>query len=145
MTATTAVNGLDVLERLSEAGYRLTVGPEPTQPGKHPRARFEVMGREEPPPDLLELIEGHRNALKAATLLADPPAWLEKLCELYWSGYETPVRLTAPTGKAELYVVSVSVKNIAAAIAAEIGMDPLRWQGIRGEVEEALGHWEGPA
>ncbi len=40
-------------------------------------------------------------------------------------------------------MVSVSIKNICAAVAAEIGMDPLRWEAIREEVEEALGSWEG--
>ena len=145
MTAITAVNGFDVLERLSEAGYRLTVGPEPTEPGKHPRARFEVMGREKPPPDLLELIEGHRDALKAAALLTDTPAWLEKLFDYYRSGHKTPVRHSGPSGKTEIYVVTVSIKNVAAAVAAEIGMDPLEWEAIREEVEGALGMWEGPS
>ena len=40
-------------------------------------------------------------------------------------------------------MVRVSVKNIAAAVAAEIGMDPLQWEKIRDEVEEALGSWDG--
>jgi hypothetical protein len=40
-------------------------------------------------------------------------------------------------------MVSVSVENIAAAVAAEIGMNPLEWEAIREEVEEALGTWKG--
>jgi hypothetical protein len=62
--------------------------------------------------------------VKEAALLADPPGWLEGLFELWFSGPETTVR------------------NIATAVAIEIGMDPLEWQAIREEVEEALGRWE---
>jgi hypothetical protein len=39
--------------------------------------------------------------------------------------------------------VGVSKKNIATADAAEIGLDPVRWEEIREEVEEVLGTWEG--
>ena len=104
--------------------------------------RLQVRGAEPPPDNLDRAIAETRNALAARVLLANPPPWLERLFELWRSGHETPVRLTAPTGKAEVYMVRVSIKNFAAAVAAEIGMDPLRWEAIREEVEEALGSWK---
>jgi hypothetical protein len=81
--------------------------------------------------------------VKTAVLLSDPPAWLEKLFEMWWDGTETPVSLSAPSGKAETYMVRVTVKQIATATAAKIGLDPLKWEMIREEVEEALGSWKG--
>jgi hypothetical protein len=103
--------------------------------------RLKVRGLQPPPPDLERAITEDRDALKARVLLSDPPGWLEKLFRLYWSGHETPVRLTGTSGKAEVFMVSVSIKNIAAAVAAEIGMPVLEWERIRPEVEEALGTW----
>ncbi len=37
----------------------------------------------------------------------------------------------------------MSVKHIAEAVAAKIGMDPREWGQVREEVEEALERWEG--
>jgi len=129
------MSGAVVLDRLEAAGYDLALeGGE-----------IRASGPAEPPPDLRDLVEKNRTGLKAALLLADPPAWLARLFDLWWSGHETPVRLSGPSGAAEVYMVRVSIKNIAAAVAAEIGMDPLEWQRIRPEVEEALGSWEGAA
>ncbi len=107
--------------------------------------RLKVRGLRPPPPELERAIAEERDALKARVLLSDPPPWLAKLFHLYWSGYETPVRLTGTSGKAEVFMVSVSIKNIAAAVAAEVGMPVLEWERIRPEVEEALGTWEGAA
>jgi hypothetical protein len=130
-----AVSGAGVLDRLEAAGYDLALeGGEVRAAGPAP-----------PSEDLRALVEENRDGLKAALLLANRPPWLEKLFELWWSGHQTPVRLSGPTGGAETYLVSVSVKNIAAAVAAEIGLDPLHWEHIRPEVEEALGTWEGAA
>jgi hypothetical protein len=134
----TRENGFDVLARLSEAGYRFTVGLEPTQPERHPRTVIKIDGPDKPTAELAELIAEHRDALKAAVLLSNPPGWLERLFDLWFSGHETPVRLDNG-----VYMVRVSVKNIAAAVAADIGMDPLEWEKIREEVEEAMGSWEG--
>ncbi len=135
--------GFDVLARLSSAGYQFTVGLEPTKPEKHPRTVIKIDGPEEPAPELAELIAEHRDALKAAVLLSDPPEWLAMLFERWWHGAETPVKLSGPSGGAADYMVRVSVKNIAAAVAAAVGMDPLQWEKIREEVEETLGSWEG--
>jgi hypothetical protein len=128
------VSGTNLLARLNEWGsVRLRDG------------QIEAEGPAPPTEDLRAAVEEHRDVLKTAILLSDPPAWLRKLFDLYWSGHETPVRLTSPaTGQAETYLVHVSLKNIAAAVAAEIGTDPLRWEELRGEVEEALGSWEVP-
>ena len=107
--------------------------------------RLKVRGLRPPPPELGRAIAEERDALKARVLLASPPPWLAKLFRLYWSGHETPVRLTGTSGKAEVFMVSVSIKNIAAAVAAEVGMPVLEWERIRPEVEEALETWEGAA
>jgi len=124
-----------VANTLTGRGYTLAVEDH----------RLRVRGAEPPPDDLDRAIAENRNALAARVLLANPPAWLARLFDLWWSGHETPVRLSGPSGAAEVYMVRVSIKNIAAAVAAEIGMDPLEWQRIRPEVEEALGSWEGAA
>jgi hypothetical protein len=107
--------------------------------------RLKVRGCEPPPEDLEQGIVKHRDELKTLALLSDPPVWLGRLFDLYWSGHETPVRLTGTSGKPEVYLVHVSIKNICAAVAAEIGMPVLEWERIRSEVEEVLGAWEGAA
>lgn len=89
------------------------------------------------------MIVEHRDKIKAMLLLSNPPAWLKQLFELYWSGHQSPVRMTSPaSGKAEAFLVQVSTKNIAAAVAAEIGMSVLEWERIRPEVERTLGSWK---
>jgi hypothetical protein len=137
-----------VLEALQSGGYRPRLyWPEPEDPGRpvRPTPRLIVDGDEPLPPELREAVQESRDDLKATMLLVDPPAWLAKLFELYWSGHKTPVRLTGPSGKAEVYMASVSIKNISAAVAAEIGMAVLEWERIRPEVEEALGTWKSGA
>jgi hypothetical protein len=125
--------GTEVLDRFARTGYTLAL-----EGGK-----IKAKGPGPPPEELRERAATNRERVKAAILLSNPPPWLEKLIELWWSGHETPVRRTDPaTGQAEVYMVSVTVKNIAAAVAAEIGMDPLRWEERREEVEEALGSWD---
>jgi hypothetical protein len=126
--------GFETLSTLQSAGYLIMVGLEPTEPEKHPRTVIKINGPEEPAPELAELIDKNRDALKAAAILSDPPAWLKTLFERWWAGTEEPVRLDNG-----VYMVRVSVKNIAAAVAAKIGIDPLEWHTIRDEVEEALG------
>src|SRR5215210_8756578 len=124
-----AVIGAEVLTRFEEAGYALALdGPA-----------IRASGPVAPPEELRALADKNRDALKAAVLLADPPPWLAKLFELYWSGHETPVRLNGGSGKPEVFMASVSIGNICAAVAAEIGVPVLEWRKLRPEVEEALG------
>ncbi len=134
-----------VLEELRRRGFRPRLyRPEPTEPDGHPHtpARLVIDGGEPIPADLREVVQLHRDEIKATLLLSDPPAWLSRLFDLYWSGHETPVKLSNPaSGKAEVYMVRVSIKNIAALVAQDVGMDPLKWEAIREEVEEALGSW----
>jgi hypothetical protein len=125
----------DLLARLQEHGYAVTFE----------RGQLMVRGPAAPRPELERAIVENRDSLAARVLLSDPSAWLRQLFDLYWSGHETPVRLTAPSGKAEVFMVSVSIKNICAAVAAEIGAPVLEWERLRAEVEEALGSWEGAA
>jgi hypothetical protein len=125
-----------VADMLEERGYTLSVQER----------RLQVRGPEPPPDELDREIVEHRDSLAARALLSNPPAWLAKLFGLWWNGTETPVRRTNPvTGKAEVYMVSVSSREIGTAVAAKIGMDPLKWEDIREEVEEALGRGEGAA
>ncbi len=127
------MNGAEVLSRFAGAGYTLALEA----------GEIRASGPAPPTRDLLALVEEDRDRLKAALLLEDPPAWLARLFDAYWSGHQTPVKLGNPaSGKAETYVVRVSIGNIAAAVAAGIGMDPLQWEAIREEVAEALGSWE---
>jgi hypothetical protein len=131
--------------------------------------QLKVRGDGPPSSELKQGIVEHRDALKAAILLADPPLWLAKLFDLYWSDHESPVRLTTPKGagtqvrldfgggahedpatsypdnlrggKSAVYMVSVSLKTICAAVAAEIGAPVLQWEELLPEVEEAIGAW----
>ncbi len=130
------MTGAEVLSRFAEGGYSLALkGGEIAASGPAP-----------PSAELRALAGENRDALKAAVLLADPPAWLAKLFDLYWSGHETPVKLSGgPSAGVETYMVSVSIKNISAAVAAEIGAPVLEWERLRPEVEEALGSWKGAA
>jgi hypothetical protein len=155
------VIGTEVLSRFEDAGYSLALEGE----------EIRASGPTAPPEELRTLAEENRDVLKAAILLSDPPDWLAKLFNLYWSGHKSPVKLTTLKGagtqarldfgepeearkaypenlrggKTEVYMVSVSIKNIAAAVAAEIGMSVLEWERIRPEVEEALGTWKSGA
>ena len=92
MIAAGRSKGFDALQTLRAAGYTFAVACEPTEPEKHPRTLIKVNGPEEPAPELAELIAEHRDALKAAALLSDPPAWLARLFGLWWNGAETPAR-----------------------------------------------------
>lgn len=127
------MTGAEVLTRFEEAGYTLTLT----------RGEVRAAGPAAPPDQLRALADKNRDVLKAVLFLADPPPWLSKLFNLYWSGHTTPVKMNSPAGGVEVYMVSVSIKNIAAAVAAAIGMDALEWERIHPEVEEALGTWEG--
>ena len=153
--------GFEVFSRFEEAGYTLAIEG----------AEIRATGPAAPTEELRVLVERNRDALKAAVLLSDPPDWLSKLFDLYWSGHQTPVKMTIPRnagtqarldfgdqeeatpaypenlrgGKTEVFMVSVSIKNICAAVAAEIGVPVLEWERLRPEVEEALGVWEGAA
>jgi len=123
----------DVLKKLAADGYSLTLEDD----------RIKVKGPAPLSDEQRALIKEHRDQVKAAILLADPPAWLETLEVLWFSGEKTTVlRTNPPTGKAENYEVSVSVREISTAVAAAVGMDPLRWEEIREEVEEALALFE---
>ena len=138
-----------VLDTLQTQGFRTWLRyPEPDDYAQPTRGvpSLIIDGDEPLPEDLREDVRTERDALKAAVLLDNPPAWLAKLFTLYWSGHETPVKLTSPaSGKAETYMVSVSIKNICAAVAAEIGAPVREWERLRAEVEEALGSWKGAA
>jgi hypothetical protein len=155
------MTGTESLARFVEAGYTLALVD----------GEIAASGAEPPPDDLRKLVEGNRDGLKAAVLLSEPPSWLAKLFELYRSGHETPVRRTIPKrppaqprldlfgeaeeeapppypenlkgGKPTVCMVSVSIKSIAAAVAAEIGVSVLEWERIRPEVEEAVRPREG--
>jgi len=128
--------GAEVLDRFVWAGYTLALrGGE-----------IKASGPAAPTEELHALVDKNRGALKAVLLLADPPPWLAKQFEMWRNGTETPVVRTNPTtGKAETYMVRVTVREIVSAVAAEIGLDPRRWHTIREEVEEGLSsHSPGP-
>jgi len=126
------LSGLAVLEALDERGYQASLD----------LYELVVSGPGPIPDELRHTIVTDTPAVKAAVLLSTNPAWLTKLFDLYWSGHQTPVRLAGPGGKAEIFLVSLSVKNIAAAVAAEIGMPVREWERLLPEVEEVLGTWE---
>ncbi len=122
------MRGADVLSRFVEGGYSLALDS----------GELAAAGPAPPSEELRALAAENRAVLKAAVLIASSPSWLTKLFELYRSAHETPVRRTNTTGKAEVFMVSVSIKNVCAAVAAEIGMPVLEWERLRPEVEEAL-------
>jgi hypothetical protein len=128
------VRALATLEALQQRGYQASLD------------LFElvVKGPGPVPEDLRRKIQADTPAIKAAVLLSNPPQWLRKLFDLYWSDYDSPIRMTDPaTGKAAVYMVHVSISNICAAIAADVGMPVKDVERIRPEVEEVLGTWKG--
>ena len=149
------VSGADLLAQLAEWGrVRLRNG------------QIEAEAASPPSEELRALVEEHRDVLKAAILLSAPPSWLVRMLDLYAAGHETEVRRTIPKGeggqlrldfeeageasrsapypenlrggKAVKCRVRVSLKNICACVAAEIGLSPLEWECTRSEVEEAV-------
>ena len=135
MIAPERVGGGEILDRFAAEGYRLWLAD----------GEVRATGPAPPGEELRALAAENRDAFRAAVLCADPPPWLATLFDYYWRGVETPVKLTGTSGKTEVFMVSVSIKNICAAVAAEIGMPVLEWERIRPEVEEALGSWGGAA
>ncbi len=122
------MRGPEILDRFETEGYVLAL--EDTE--------IWGAGPVEPSEDLRAIVDEDRDGLKATLLLAEPPAWLAKIIAMHKSGTKTPVRRTNEKGNPERYEVTVSVKNIAAAVAAAIGMPVIEWECIRPEVEEAL-------
>ncbi len=125
------MGGAATLGALRTHGYRVSLD----------LAELVVRGPGPVPDDLRREIVADTAGLKAAVLLADPPGWLAKLLDLHRSGRETEVRRTDTSGKAKLFAVKVSLKNVCAAVAAEIGAPVLEWELLRPEVEDALGRW----
>jgi hypothetical protein len=84
-----------------------------------------------------------RDALKTAVLLSGPLTWFKRLFRLYWDGTEKPVRLANPaSGNVEIYLVSLSIKNIAAVVAESIDIGGFQGEQIRPEVVETLRAWK---
>jgi hypothetical protein len=159
VTIAPPATGFEVLSRFEESGYAITIEG----------AELRAIGPAAPTEELRVLVERNRDALKAAVLLSDPPGWLAKLLDLYWGGHQTPVRMTIPRnlgtqarldfgdqeesapaypenlrgGKTAVFMVSVSIKNVCAAVAATIGAPVLEWERLRPEVKMVLGTWEG--
>jgi len=90
--------GFEVLSRFEEAGYTLAIEG----------AELRVTGSTTPTEDLRDLVERNREALKAAVLLSDPPSWLAKLFDLYWSGHQTPVKMSTP----EMSIISLRKETL---------------------------------
>ncbi len=152
------MSGAATLDALRTRGYRASLD----------LAELVVRGPGPVPDDLRREIVADTVGLKAAVLLADPPGWLSRLVELYRSGRTWQVKRTAPKvprdqqsfdlglesgeaalpypdnlngGKTVACEVSMTIKAICAAVAAEIGAPVLEWERLRPEVEEALGRW----
>ncbi len=125
-TTTVVVNGLEVLAQFTEAGYRVWLeGGEVQAEGPGP-----------PSADLMGLVETHRDGLKAAILIATPPPWLIRMLNLY-AGAPNP--LQAETNRD---LPRVTLKNLAAAVAASVGIPATEWERVLPEVEEHAGAWE---
>lgn len=122
---------LEAVDVLRQRGFTLTLEtPPPENPDDPaPPLRLRLEGPHAPPEELRREIVARRDEVKAALLLADPPAWLIRLLDLHASGEPRTVSrtVTSKTGKTQRAVkreVSVSIENIAAAVAAEIGISP---------------------
>jgi hypothetical protein len=87
------------------------------------------------PDDLRQQILADTTVMKAAALLWMPPLWLVWLLSLYAG---SPNRLQANTKR---QLPRPALKNIAAAVAVEIGISTLAWESILHGVEDAARVW----
>ena len=120
------MSALATLDALTERGYRVSLG----------RTDLVVKGPGPVPDDLRQQILADTTAMKAAALLRTPPLWLVRLLNLY-AGSPNPLQANT-----KRKLPRPSLKNIAAAVAVEIGADPLAWESILPEVEEAVRAWK---
>jgi len=146
MIAAAPTTATDILREIKRRGFKARLEYPPPQDPSYPVREVPRLIVEGDAPILEDLdasIRANRDALKVAVLLWDPPPWLAELIGRFWSGDERPVRLRSPaSARTEVYLVSLSSKNIAAAVATEIGASGCAWEAFVPLVEEALGVWQ---
>jgi hypothetical protein len=127
------MTGAEVLSRFAQAGYALTLEGE----------EIRATGPAAPSDELRGLVTEHRDALKVALMLLNPPPWLVRLLAMHATGHVTEVRrVDTATGRAERYPVRLSIENIAAAVGAALGIPRKRWSELLPDVEARVASWE---
>jgi hypothetical protein len=138
-----AVKEAALLYELRERGCTLTLRPSVDADPEKPKAPvLAVEGAEELDDSLRERIRDHKARLKLLVFFETPPPWLRRLAQRFVDETMCEVRRTSPTtGKAELYVVQVRAKQVAAAVAAEVGIGAISYQEVMGEILDFLAAW----
>ena len=126
-----------LLGELRAAGYAPSLEPPRNNPETPIGPKLVIRGPGKLPPELRERVSENLVALKLALLLDVPSALLIRLVDRCIAGTESTIRLTSPRGKVEIYTVRLKPKQVAAAVACEIGAPD--WRGeVLSEVLDAL-------
>jgi len=137
----TAVEAAALLYELRARGFVLAVRPSVDLAPEKPRPPvLAVDGPQELDDALRERIRAHKGQLKLLVLFETPPAWLRQLAARCVNETPCEVRRTNPaTGRIETYVVRVRPKQVAVAVAAEVGADFYR--DVLDETLDFLAAW----
>jgi hypothetical protein len=140
-TNATAVEAAALLYELRARGFVPAVRPSVDQAPEKPRPPvLAVDGPQELDDALRERIRAHKVQLKLLVLFESPPAWLRQLAARCVNETPWEVRRTNPaTGKIEIYVVRVRPRQVAVAVAAEVGADS--YYDVLDETLDFLAAW----
>lgn len=111
--------------------------PEPEDPTRPvpPAPRLVVDGSIPLPDELKQRVRDERDVLKASLLLLAPPPWLVRLLNLY-AGAPNPMQ-----GSINHELPRPTLQNIAASVAATVGIGALEWEKVLPEVKGAARSW----
>lgn len=128
-----------VLDALHSHGFSPRLyWPEPEDPihPVSPTPRLVVDGDAPLSEELRQRVQDERDVLKASLLLMAPPAWLDRLLNLY-AGAPNPLQentnreLPRPT-----------IRSIAASVAEAVGIDAREQEKVLPEVKAAARSWK---
>jgi hypothetical protein len=119
----------DLLEELRACGCDATLTPATINTDAKSKTLPKLAVRGDLSEELYRRVLEKKPALKLALLLESPPGWLKQGTSRFFAGVETEVRYGDGTE-----VVRIQPKNIAAAVAEEIGVGGQNWQEVISEV-----------
>lgn len=123
MITSDAIEAAALLYELRERGCNLALRPSIDANAENPEPPvLAIDGAEYLDDTLRERIRTHKVQLKLLVLFDTPPQWLRDLARRCIAGTMCEVRRANPaSGRVEPYVVRVREKQVAAAVASEVG------------------------